>query len=197
MSPQMSTCIGLTAHNGNIRDICLHYFGCLREAEREEFFDTLNPHQQRRIKTEEQHISRLRALFDNEEEGTEGIARPFKVSLSRWRADYGNRHPGVRRDKSDEEVHHNVAYKIPCKDNGCGLYANMMFFHGSRPHTIDGYPDQFPHQRISIEDLLDNKDALKNPLMRKCEEDEFRYFHFPANNMQWVEVRGTIWCYYH
>jgi hypothetical protein len=68
----------------------------------------------------------------------------------------------------------------------------MIFFHGSLPNTIDGYPDKFPHQRISIEDLLYNKDALKNPLMRKCEDNEFRYFHLPANNMEWVEVRGTI-----
>jgi len=27
-----------------------------------------------------------------------------------------------------------------------------------------------------------------NPLTKKCEPDTIRYFHFPANNMHWIEV---------
>jgi hypothetical protein len=30
-----------------------------------------------------------------------------------------------------------------------------------------------------------------NPIMKQCGEDEIRYFHFPANDMAWVEVRLT------
>jgi hypothetical protein len=37
-----------------------------------------------------------------------------------------------------------------------------------------------------VHDVLYDKD--NNPLTEKCEENTIRYFHFPANNMLWVEV---------
>lgn len=37
-----------------------------------------------------------------------------------------------------------------------------------------------------VHDVLYKKE--NNPLTEKCEEDTIRYFHFPANNMLWVEV---------
>lgn len=44
----------------------------------------------------------------------------------------------------------------------------------------------FPHQKISIQQLLYNKEGT--PLKRTTKKNEFRYFHLPANSMKWVEV---------
>ncbi|KAH7328776.1 hypothetical protein B0I35DRAFT_418300 [Stachybotrys elegans] len=43
----------------------------------------------------------------------------------------------------------------------------------------------FPHQKISIQQLLYNKTGT--PLKRDPHSTQFRYFHLPANSMQWVE----------
>lgn len=45
----------------------------------------------------------------------------------------------------------------------------------------------FPHQKISIQQMLYNK--KETPLKRTTNTKQYRYFHLPANSMQWVEVR--------
>jgi hypothetical protein len=45
---------------------------------------------------------------------------------------------------------------------------------------------KFPHQKMSIRQLLYNK--IETPLTRTENKDLLRYFHLPANNMAWVEV---------
>lgn len=71
----------------------------------------------------------------------------------------------------------------------------MIFFKKSEPFTDTHYPDQFPDQRIALQDLLYNKDIATNPLIQKCEDDEIRYFHLPSNNMEWIEEAMAR--YYH
>lgn len=48
----------------------------------------------------------------------------------------------------------------------------------------------FPHQKISIQQFLYNKEGT--PLKRSSRRDQLRYFHLPANNMRWVEVRQIL-----
>ena len=48
---------------------------------------------------------------------------------------------------------------------------------------------EFPHQKLSIRQLLYNK--KETPLMRTESKDQLQYFHLPANNMAWVEVSLT------
>ena len=45
---------------------------------------------------------------------------------------------------------------------------------------------KFPHQKISIQQLLYNKE--QTPLKRTASKKQLRYFHLPANSMNWVEV---------
>lgn len=49
------------------------------------------------------------------------------------------------------------------------------------------YTGEFPNQKISMHEILNEPDD--NPLMQGCPPDEIRYFHFPTNNMSWIEVR--------
>ncbi|KAK0392707.1 hypothetical protein NLU13_2202 [Sarocladium strictum] len=44
---------------------------------------------------------------------------------------------------------------------------------------------KFPHQKISIQQLLYNKE--NTPLKRTSNKKQLRYFHLPANSMKWVE----------
>jgi hypothetical protein len=78
----------------------------------------------------------------------------------------------------------------PSKDNGFGFHAYAVFYRNSAPYDDSFCNDKFPNQRTPLKDLLYNKVKAVNPLMRDCEKDEneIRWFHFPGNNMEWVEV---------
>ncbi len=65
----------------------------------------------------------------------------------------------------------------------------MLFKDGKKGAEMDDRQcsGKFPHQKIEIQQLLHNKDV---ELLRRTEsESDMRYFHLPANNMVWVEVR--------
>ncbi|KAG9235378.1 hypothetical protein BJ875DRAFT_374401 [Amylocarpus encephaloides] len=61
----------------------------------------------------------------------------------------------------------------------------MAFADGRRGIDNPLCYGEFPHQKISIRQLLYNK--TKTPLTRMEDKDQLRYFHLPANNMAWVE----------
>jgi len=73
-------------------------------------------------------------------------------------------------------------------DLGYGIKASMIFFKDSKPYKHPLSEDEFPDQKIPLRDLVYEKDDTKNPLMQPCDKDMIRYFHLPANNMEWVEV---------
>jgi hypothetical protein len=64
------------------------------------------------------------------------------------------------------------------QDKG-GVTVNHPLIHG-----------KFPHQKISMQQLLYNKAGT--PLKRDAESKQLRYFHLPANSMKWVEVRRPV-----
>jgi hypothetical protein len=55
------------------------------------------------------------------------------------------------------------------------------------PRFKDG---KFPNQKISVHDLI--QPSPDNPLSEPCKDDQLRYFHFPSNNMRWIEVSTKI-----
>jgi len=73
-----------------------------------------------------------------------------------------------------------------------GPLASIMMFAKSVPFTTKNPRCQgvFPNQRIPVYELLEEKS--NNPLMEKCVDGVIRYFHLPANQMQWVEVRNVL-----
>ncbi|RYP76353.1 hypothetical protein DL771_001792 [Monosporascus sp. 5C6A] len=74
-----------------------------------------------------------------------------------------------------------------------GFKACAMYFEKAKDKdSWLGYTDehpkyfgQFPNQKISMEEILNERE---NPLMQKCPPDIIRYFHFPTNNMSWIET---------
>jgi hypothetical protein len=63
----------------------------------------------------------------------------------------------------------------------------MVFEDGKRGIDDPRCYGNFPHQKISIRQLLYNKE--ETPLARSDSKEDLRYFHLPANNMTWVEAR--------
>jgi hypothetical protein len=178
------SCLSDQPHDQAIRDPLLHYFGCLRDKEKKKYFDSLKPHKehyQHRITEEEKRIREQRALFETEEDDTRALIKSLKDSLRKWRE--------IRKRKQTENENGGGHYIRPSRANGFGMKAYMMFYKNATPFTDPTFPDKFPNQKISVEDLLLKKEDVntKNPLMRPCGEDEIRYFHLPGNNMEWIE----------
>jgi len=84
------------------------------------------------------------------------------------------------RQPSDPEPDHGFkacAMYFRPTDDGTGWVGD------SSNHT--NYIGKFPNQKISVHQLLQHDED--NPLS-KNEGSYLRYFHFPANNMSWIEV---------
>ncbi|TRX92587.1 hypothetical protein FHL15_006514 [Xylaria flabelliformis] len=76
-----------------------------------------------------------------------------------------------------------------------GFKAGVMYFkkwgNAWEGHSHENCEETYPNQKLSIQKILDPKNA-KNPLAHKPRGDELRYFHFPANNMEWIEKAMNI-----
>jgi len=215
-----ATCLSAFEHGSHVRDVVLHYFGCLRESERTEFFVQLPNYKKQRIRDEEKRIQQQRALFEKDKE-TNGLVELFKKSHDDF---LQSRSEGMRqqiKDKEEErlkelpsilEAGTNEASNSPespnkqssrqstssldggsnvtkpSKENGFGFHAYAVFYRNSVPYDDSLCNDKFPNQKKPLKDLLYNKVQAANPLMRACEKDEIRWFHFPGNNMELIEV---------
>jgi hypothetical protein len=88
----------------------------------------------------------------------------------------------------------------PKPENEYGFKACAIYFKksddGWQPdtHSHPKFKDgKFPNQKISVHDLIQpSSDTYTNPLSEPCGENRLRYFHFPSNNMRWIEV-GTYY----
>ncbi|KAI0009457.1 hypothetical protein F4779DRAFT_617633 [Xylariaceae sp. FL0662B] len=80
-----------------------------------------------------------------------------------------------------------------------GLKAGVMYFQqdGARLEgynlEIPGCIGKYPNQKFPVSDILTR--IKDNPLTEVCPPDHFRYFHFPSNNMLWIEKAMAR--YYH
>jgi hypothetical protein len=172
-------CLSEFEHGSHVLDVLVHYFGCLREEKRNEYLKSLQPHKQKRIEIEKNRIRDQRVLFESEQD-TKHLVAMFKMSLHRYlnRQQTANQEPINKPEK-------------PSAANGYGMNAYALFFRESEGYSDSTCFEEFPNQKLPLKDLLYNKDKKTNPLMRDCEENEIRYFHLPANNMDWVEVFFT------
>jgi len=193
-------------HGSTIEDGVLHFFACLKFSEREEYLGSLQGTDKlelkQRIVDELARATRLRNIFEAEGLKTENgkLIRSFKATLYQ-------RFPRTRSHATQEVPPNAQATQGATTESKRledevadvvlgDLRANVIYFKrrskDSHPHPYD-HPeleDTFPNQKVPLGLLLE--DNPKNPLMWKCEEDMIRYFHIPANNMSWVEVRLSL-----
>ncbi|KAI1370949.1 hypothetical protein F4677DRAFT_325871 [Hypoxylon crocopeplum] len=169
-------CLSPGPHDNNITDEYLHYTGCLRIFERENYFNTLPAQSQERIREGMKQAERLRARL----EALPELAKAHQLHrlLNEYR---------ICTDKP-------VRVKESCVNNTAALpdmsadsliQAPIMFFKNGKPYDVPGLGNRFPNQGLSINELLTN-DINANPLMQH-DPELVRYFHVPANNMVWIE----------
>jgi hypothetical protein len=82
--------------------------------------------------------------------------------------------PDSSEDNPREPNYGYNGWLIAWEEGEGGVSMNHPLVHGS-----------FPHQKISMQQLLYNK--ADTPLKRDTESNQLRYFHLPANSMKWVE----------
>jgi hypothetical protein len=179
----------------------------LRFAKRDEFKLNLTPTESKRVEHEEQRIRETRAKFSSYGRKKEW-KREVTTKLNNyaegkepmypksWIRDQAIDHALIERVKSwtvDDVVneptpapHLEAEYEF----KACAIYFKRLE-SGSGweryTHTNEHFlPGKFPSQKISVHSILEKKAG--NPLSEKCPPDRLRYFHFPANNMRWIEV---------
>lgn len=178
-----NTCLSTQPHDDRVLDVSLHYFGCLKVKDQTQYFAGLPSKSQRRIQKVEYRIAQLRALYQSRTTSYHGkLLKSFKEKLYEWHS-FDPRHspllgsPWPLRSGPEES---------PEED----LNASVLYFKDSRPYDMPGIDNQFPHQKISVQELL--SDSHSNPIMKRCPENMIRYFHLPANNMVWIEVSTRL-----
>lgn len=206
-----------TPHNLQDNPLIL-YFRC-KYSERDglkQYYEQTDPVQRKRIDLELDRIDRLRSNFTKHVENVP-LFTSMKHSRSNWRqhakskcfeekkrlsrllnkattcelrkryerdlctlqafeasADPLQHETGAEEDKGYGFVVYKISLKRkpPTKESPQSSY---------KDYSYSGYP---------LNDILYKKQS--NPLMEECEENSIRYFHFPANNMRWVEVSNIL-----
>lgn len=88
-------------------------------------------------------------------------------------------------DEQDFGNHYNVGFMFFKRKEKTSPYLGV-----TKEIHSNNLKHEFPNQRMPIKDILstDEEKKKKNPLTEKPSRDTLRYFHFPANNMSWIEV---------
>lgn len=183
-----ATCLSGKPHNNRVSDVTVHYTGCLRVSQRKAFLNSLPPESQRRILFQQQKTKRLRSQLETVYHTSTAAQklRDFKAARSEWCYARGRPQPAQWLDELEGR-----ATSPPTTDEvDAHIKASVVFFKDAQPFNVPKLSNSFPHQKITVEKLLAD-DPVNNPIMQPCEEDMVRYFHLPANNMIWIEVRTT------
>ena len=193
MSTSRGNCDSGLHHESSIEGDVLHYMGCIRFEDRPAFLASLGETDRLRLRIveEEARITKLRKAFK-----AEGLRAHCGKLLARFKTTRSHLFPSRGRARSEVPTQASPFQtqsprQGPAEDNIDldDQNANMIFFKGNRPYDHPQFPDEkFPNQKIPLSQLLKD-DKTNNPLMWECERDMVRYFHLPANNMVWVEVR--------
>jgi len=184
MARRAPTCLSTEKHDDRVLDVTLHYFGCLKASEHQNYFATLSQKSQKRIEDEKLRIHQRRSYFEARPSTKAGSTlKNFKATLSEWRRlnhkhDTEHTRPWTIHNQMVDHVERDVK-------------ASVIYFKDSKPYDVPELENVLPNQKVSVADLL-SEDEDSNPLIHPCGDGIIRYFHLPANNMHWVEVAHLL-----
>ncbi|KAK0105805.1 hypothetical protein ONS95_004322 [Cadophora gregata] len=185
----------------------------MRFDKRSDFITKLSEEKLRRVKHEEKRIDQTRVNFTSYER-KKAMMEKLKAAKQGWRNEVMNKQEEyvakIRKDSSkfrnqklDLELLERVKlWKIadneeesglqPKTDLEYGFKACAIYFQkngsGFEEYTHDNpkfLPSVFPNQKMSVHNILEDEPG--NPLGETCPSNRLRYFHFPSNNMRWIE----------
>lgn len=203
MAPQFpSTCLSDKPHGNRVSDPAVHFNGCLPAAKQRRFYESLAPESQQRIARVNGKILDLRHRLETTHyDSTAGSRlREFNRAMAQWCAATGRPHASSTTSAKFASTSSRAqspgtpafrAAEDPIDDH---IKAPIICFKDGQPCDVVGLPKTFPHQKVTVADLL-SEDASRNPIMQPAEDGVVRYFHLPANNMAWIEE--VIARYYH
>jgi hypothetical protein len=165
------TCLSSDQHDDNVRHPELHYFGCLRDERKDEYFRQLTQKQQRQILETEAKIQRVLKRIRQDDEGLNLIKEVKDLRGRFW--------PKLVAENSlfvNENAHPEAIVTDDGK-HGYEMNASIIFLNPEEPQF-------FEEQKVPVQDLGSDQ----NPIWAPCPKGRFRYFHLPHNNMAWVMV---------
>ncbi|KAH7390185.1 hypothetical protein BKA64DRAFT_116535 [Cadophora sp. MPI-SDFR-AT-0126] len=186
----------------------------LRFDKREDFKTKISKEKLERILHEENRIQQTRVNFAANGEKKKEMMDNLKSAKKEWKGEVIHRreeyvakvreHPPKFRDQTlDLELLERVkAWSADDLVEESTLQPKLDFEYGFKACAIyfqkkgSGYedythnnpnflPSRFPNQKISVHNILAEK--ADNPLAEPCPPNTLRYFHFPSNNMRWIE----------
>ena len=99
---------------------------------------------------------------------------------------------GMRRKSALKSFDESNGNSKATLDELHGFKASVMYFkkHASlwkgNTRKDEIHSGVFPNQKVPLHEILFNK--TENPLSEVCAPDEMRWFHFPGNEVRWIEV---------
>lgn len=123
-------------------------------------------------------------LLSNVAESRRGLIQHLHQRAEERRRPLNNRSDILEEERNSEEVDINES---PLDD----FKAGFMYFE-KRPigdwqgkaYKDDNLSADFPNQKVTLKDIL----STKSRQLFRCEGDNIKYFHFPANHMEWIEA---------
>lgn len=125
-------------------------------------------------------------LFDLQGKADEPRNGKILRRVKQWRANTSPDHADTQNAMPSED---GVANRFTNNPDGPDYgYNGWCIVFENRKVGVDDplCYGQFPHQKISIQELLYSES--ESPLKRSDDKTKLRYFHLPANNMTWVQV---------
>lgn len=172
----------------NVRHFELHYFGCLREEDKDRYFCGLKSEEQTQIRDTEAKITRVLKEIHQEEAGSSLIQdikelrrRFFKkpAPLTNGNQPFTERTPAHGQLSDTPSSTHSSIVEEQC--HGYEMSASIILLDPKSPQ-------HFEELKVSVHDL----DGTSNPIREPCPIGRFRYFHLPHNNMKWVMVSNSF-----
>lgn len=197
------------------KDSANTYLG-LRFEKRAHFKSKLTPKELKRVEHEELRIKQTRANFSSYPRKKEMMLelrearKAWKIEVTNKLENYGQQEQPLYpktwvRDQAIDRALIERVKSWPVDDvidestiaphleaeygfKACAIYFKKSDTGWDRHTHKNGHllPGKFPNQKIPVHNILEKKEG--NPLSEKCPPNQLRYFHFPTNNMLWIEV---------
>jgi hypothetical protein len=168
--------------------------GAFREYARSEFDDRPTRRQKlpflSTIKEEERRIKRIRERFRSDIQKNillENVARSREDLIPHLHEGATTLRKSTQGPEEQNSGDANMTEEPPGE-----FKAGLMYFEKTPVGNWCGkkYEDDsllsgdFPNQKMKMKDIL----STTNHQLFKCEPDKIKYFHFPANHMEWIEA---------
>lgn len=115
---------------------------------------------------------------------------PLKNLLDKVKKKFWKKESKTKVSRSDREQTADTSRIFDLPEDSYGISVHEITLRkspNSNPSSYMSYESDTKRHRLS-DILSESTESKENPLTMNPEPDTIRYFHFPANNMHWIEV---------